>query len=178
MKSFEILHFSYRDWPSYHDKGCYNLNLVFRIWDIDSCSYTKERFLNETKEWQKIEIVTDLELAEKYVQGLRIVHKDTGRDILEESCDKNEKFIPIEFVNDNGLERDEVYIQGYSRNWNSMLSYNEKFDCFRFNNFFIKGPVTDGIITMIEQLRTIETPDECAAEDLLRCIKSLDFWWD
>lgn len=178
MKSFEITHFSYRDWPSYHEQGCYRLNLIFRIWDIDELSYTKERFLNETKEWQKTEIVTDLELAEKYIQGLRIVHKDTGRDILEEPYDKDEKFIPIEFVNDNGVEREEVYIKGYSRNFNSMLTYNEKFDCFRFYEYFLKGPVTDGIIAMIEQLRTIEEPDECAAEDLLRCIKSLENWWD
>lgn len=176
MKSFEILHFSYRDWPSYHDKGCYNLNLVFRIWDIDSCSYTKERFLNEAKVWKKTEIATDIELAEKYAQGLRAVHKDTGRDILENPYDG--KPILIDFVNDNGIDRSDVYIQGYSSNWNSMLTYNKKFDFFRFNEFFIKGPVTDGIITMIEQLRTIEEPDECGAEDLLRCIKSLEFWWD
>lgn len=178
MKSFEILHFSYRDWQSYHDKGCYKLNLVFRIWDIDSCSYTKERFLNEAKEWQKTEIVTDLELAEKYASGLRAVHKETGRDILEKPYDENKKWIPIEFVNDNGLKRDEVYINGYSRNWNSILTYNEKFDVFRFYEYFTKGSVTNGIITMIEQLRAIEEPDECAAEDLLRCIKSLEFWWD
>lgn len=178
MKSFEILHFSYRDGHSYHDKGCYNLNLVFRVWDVDKLAYTKERFLNEAKEWQKTEIVTDLELAEKYSQGLRAVHKDTGRDIIEESYDKGEKYIPIKFVNDNGLERSDVYIKGYYRNFNSMLSYNEKFDCFRFNEYFTKGTVVNGIIQMIEHLMTIENPDECAAEDLLRCIKSLEFWWD
>ena len=178
MKSFEITHFSYRDWPSYHDTGCYKLNLVFKVWDIDELSYTKERFLNETKEWQKTEIVTDLELAEKYSQGLRMVLRDTGRDILEEPYDANEKFIPVEFVNDNGIKRSDVYIKGYSHNLNAMLTYNEKFDCFRFYEYFIKSPAVNGIITMIEQLRTIEEPDECAAEDLLRCIKSLEYWWD
>lgn len=178
MKSFEILHFSYRDWSSYHDKGCYKLNLVFRVWDVDELSYTKDRFLNEAKEWQKTEIVTDPELAEKYASGLRAVRSDTGRDILEEPYDKDEKFIPVKFVNDYGLDRSDVYIEGYSRNWNNMLTYNEKFDCFRFHEYFLKGPVTDGIIAMIEQLRTIEEPKEYHAEDLLRCIKSLEFWWD
>lgn len=176
MKSFEILHFSYRDWHSYHDKGCYKLNLVFKVWDIDECSYTKTKFLNEAKEWQKTEIVTDLELAEKYAQGLRVVHGKTGRDILDEPCDKDEKFIPIKFVNDYGLERKDVYTEGYSRNWNNMLSYNEKFDVFRFYEYFMNGPATNGIIKQIEDLMKVEEPKEYHAEDLFRCIKSLEYW--
>lgn len=178
MKSLEITHFSYRDWPSYHDRGCYKLNLVFRVWDIDELSHTKERFLNETKEWQKTEIVTDLELAEKYALGLCAVRKDTGKSILDEPYDVNEKFIPIEIVNIEGIKRSDVYIQGYSHNMNNMLTYNEKFDVFRFYEYFTKGPVVDGIIQQIEELMALKNPDECAAEDLLRCIKSIEFWWD
>lgn len=178
MKSFKILHFSYRDCPSYHDKGCYKLNLVFKVWDLDEWSYTKGKFLNESKEWQKTEIVTDLELAEKYAQGLRAVHANTGRNILEEPCDDEEKYIPIKFVNDNNLERSDVYTEGYSRNWNHMLTYNEKFDVFRFYEYFMKGPVVNGIIQQIEDLMKVEEPEEYHAEDLFRCLKSLEWWWD
>lgn len=181
-KSFEILHFSYRHWPSYHEEGCYKLNLVFRIWDIEDYPYIKQRFLDECEEWKKAEIVTDLDLYKKYSNGLRMLDGDTGKDILDgwkENREKEErKFIPIEFVNDNGLEREDVWTKGYQENWNTMFQYNEKFDCFRFYEYFKINSVTKGIIQYIEELKEVYNPDTYYAEQLYSALKSLEFWWD
>lgn len=183
MKSFEILHFSYRNWKSYHEQGCYKLNLVFRVFDIDDYPYMKERFLNETREWQKTQIVTDLDLYQKYSDGLRMFDADTGRDIFdirseEETENDDRKYIPIRFANDNNLERDDVYTKGYKENWNTMFEYIEKFDCFRFREYFKINPVTKGIIQYIEELKEIDDTDTYYAEQLYSALKSLEYWWD
>lgn len=185
-KSFEILHFSYRKWGSYHEQGCYNLNLIFRVSDKDDEYYSsKDRFMYETEEWHKSEIVQDLELEQKYVMGLDILNAKTGKGILEEWKKEKEKedfdeneLIPINIVNKDGIEREDVYIKGYQRNESMMLNYIEKFDVFRFYEFFEINPATDGIIKYIEELRNIENPDQYYAGQLLRAIKSLENWWD
>ena len=115
--SFDILHFSYRKWNSYHEQGCYRINLVFRASDIDDEYYsTKQKFLDECQEWKKSEIVKDLDLFQRYSDGLRVINKKTGKDLLdgneyEEPCEiiDSNKFIPIEFINLNDIEREEVY---------------------------------------------------------------------
>jgi hypothetical protein len=82
--SFEILHFSYRHWKSYHEEGCYNVNLVFRASDTDDEYYSsKQRFMHETEEWHKSEIVQDLELEQKYIHGLAAKIKKTGKDLFD-----------------------------------------------------------------------------------------------
>lgn len=185
-KSFEILHFSYRHWPSYHEEGCYRLNLVFRIWDIEDYPYMKQRFLDECEEWKKTEIVTDLELYERYKDGLRMLDGDTGRDLLdfdsipteEEKEADDRKFIPIQFVNDNNLEREDVWVKGYQENWNTMFKHNEKFDCFQFYEYFKINSVTKGIIEYIKELQQIENPDTYYSEQLYDALKSLEYWWD
>jgi hypothetical protein len=185
-RSFEILHFSYRHWPSYHEQGCYNLNLVFRASDEDDEYYsTKDRFMYEAEEWHKSEIVQDLELEQKYVMGLNVLDARTGKDLLDgwkeekekEDFDENE-LIPIDIVNKDGIEREDVYIKGYQRNETMMLKYIEKFDVFRFYEFFEINPATKGIIEYIEELKRMENPDQYHAGQFLRAIKSLELWWD
>lgn len=184
--SFEILHFSYRHWHSYHEQGCYNLNLVFRASDTDDEYYsTKQRFMYETEEWHKSEIVQDLELEQKYITGLRALYKKTGKDLLDgwKEEKENEGFDPdelveIDIVNEEGIEREDVYIKGYQRNESMMLQYIEKFNVFRFYEFFEINPATKGIIEYIEELKTIYNPDQYHAGQLLRAIKSLENWWD
>lgn len=184
MKSFDILHFSYRHWNSYHEEGCYRVNLVFRVFDIQEYSYTKQRFMNECKEWKEAEIVTDLELEEKYSSGLKMINSDTGKSILEDWKEEREeyvnekKLIPIGFVNTNNIEREDVYIKGYQENWNSMFQYIEKFDVFRFYEYFEINPATKGIIEYIEELKKMDNTDEYHAEQLFRVIKSLENFWD
>lgn len=185
-KSFEILHFSYRHWNSYHEEGCYRVNLIFRASDHDDEYYsTKQRFLFETEEWQKSEIIQDIELEKKYIDGIKILSKKTGKDIFDgwkkekESEDYDEKdLIELDIVNTNGLDRNDVYIQGYKRNDSMMLSYNEKFDVFRFYEYFEINPSTKGIIEYIEKLRSIPNPNTYHSGQLYRAIKSLEIWWD
>ncbi len=182
-KSFEIIHFSYRHWSSYHEEGCYRLNLVFRIWDIEDYPYMKQRFLDECEEWKKTEIVTDLDLYQKYSDGLRMLDGDTGRDIFdfrseEEKENDNRKFIPIKFVNDNNLEKEDVYTKGYEANWSRFFEYNEKFDCFRFYEYFKINSVTKGIIEYLEELKRIENPDTYHSEQFYHALKCLEHWWD
>lgn len=186
QKSFEILHFSYRKWPSFHEEGCYRINLVFRVFDTDEYSFTKGRFLSECEEWKPTEIVTDLELEKKYSSGLRMINADNGKDLFEDWREYKESVeeidpmetIPIDFVNDNGIEREEVYIKGYQENWGTMFQYIEKFDCFRFYEYFQINPVTEGIIKYIEELKEKYNDDTYYAEQLFRALKSLEIWWD
>jgi|694.fasta_scaffold39976_15 hypothetical protein len=183
-KSFEITHFSYRHWNSYHPEGCYKLNLIFRIWDIEEYPYMKQRFLDECSEWKQTEIVTDIPLYERYRDGIRMLDADTGREVLsewrteEEKALENRKFIPIKFVNENNLEREDVYTKGYQENWNSMFKYIEKFDCFQFYEYFKINSVTKGIIEYIEELKEIENPDTYYSEQFYHAIKCLEHWWD
>lgn len=182
--SFEILHFSYRHWKSFHEEGCYRVNLIFRASDTDSEYYsTKQRFLDECKEWKKTEIVTDLDLHEKYKDGLRILDADTERELFDfrsqEEKDKDDrKYIPIKFVNSNNLEREDVFIKGYQENFGTMFQYIEKFDVFRFYEYFEINPVTKGIIKYIEDLKEISNPDEYHAGQFFRALESLQLWWD
>jgi hypothetical protein len=183
QSSFEILHFSQRKWNSYHEQGCYRINLVFRASDTDDEYYsTKQRFLDESKEWKKSEIVQDLDLFQKYSDGLRMINKKSGKNLLEGLADDEEKdddgLIPIEFVNDNGLEREEVYTKGYQENWNTMFQYNEKFDFFRFYEYFEINPATEGIIAYIKELQQMSNPDIYYAGQFFRALKSLEIFWD
>jgi hypothetical protein len=183
QSSFEILHFSHRKWNSYHKQGCYRINLVFRASDTDDEYYsTKQRFLDECQEWKKTEIVQDLDLFQKYSDGLRMINKKSGKNLLEGLVDDEETdddgLIPIDFVNDNGLEREEVYTKGFQENWNTMFQYNEKFDVFRFYEFFEINPATEGIIAYIKELQQMYNPDTYYAGQFFRALKSLEIWWD
>jgi hypothetical protein len=180
QSSFEILHFSQRKWNSYHEQGCYKINLVFRASDTDDEYYsTKQRFLDECEEWKKSEIVQDLDLHRKYSDGLRIINKKTGKDLVDKiQYEDEDGLIPVEFVNDNGLERGDVYTKGYQENWNTMFQYNEKFDVFRFYEFFEINPATEGIIAYIKELQQMYNPDTYYAGQFYRALKSLELWWD
>jgi hypothetical protein len=181
-KSFEILHLSVRHNPSYHDEGCYKLNLVFRVWDTDDCCYTKERFLDESAEWKKTLVVTDVERAERYLSGLRMINPKTGNDLLDDWKECKEeggyKPLPVSFTSDSGLESEDIYITAYQHNSNGILTYNKKFDVFRFYEYFKINSVTDGIISYLRELQLKYDKDTYYAEQLLLALKSLEFWWD
>jgi hypothetical protein len=59
-----------------------------------------------------------------------------------------------------------------------MLNYIEKFDVFRFYEFFEINPATKGIIEYIEDLKKMENTDPYYAGQFLRALKSLELWWD
>jgi len=183
--TFEILHFSYRKCNSFDEQGCYKINIVFRVWNETENDFIKEKFLEECKEWRKSEIITDLELEKKYSSGLKLINADTGRDLLDDNWKEEKekyvdekKLIPIEFINTNNIKREDVYIKGYQENWNSMFQYIEKFDVFRFYEYFEINPITEGIIEYIKKLKMMDNKDTYYAEQLFRSIKSLELWWD
>jgi hypothetical protein len=111
-----------------------------------------------------------------------MINKKSGKNLLEGLADDEEKddngLIPIEFVNDNGLEREDVYTKGYQENWNTMFQYNEKFDVFRFYEYFEINPATEGIIVYIKELQQMYNPDTYYAGQFFRALKSLEIWWD
>jgi hypothetical protein len=111
-----------------------------------------------------------------------MINKKSGKNLLEGLADDEEKdeygLIPIEFVNDNGLEREEVYTKGYQENWGTMFQYNEKFDVFRFYEFFEINPATEGIIQYIKELQQMSNPDTYYAGQFFRALKSLEIFWD
>jgi hypothetical protein len=163
QSSFEILHFSHRKWNSYHEQGCYRINLVFRASDTDDEYYsTKQRFLDECQEWKKSEIVQDLDLFQKYSDGLRMINKKSGKNLLEGLADDEEK-------DDDGLIQE---------NWGTMFQYNEKFDVFRFYEYFEINPATEGIIQYIKELQKMYNVDTYYAGQFFRALKSLELWWD
>lgn len=151
---------------------------------MDENDFIKNRFLDECEKWKRTEIVTDLELEEKYSSGLRMINADTGRDLLDgwkeekEEYVNEKKLIPIEFINTNNIKREDVYIKGYMENWNSMFEYIEKFDIFRFYEYFEINPITEGIIEYIKELQGMYNPNTYYAEQLFRTLKSLELWWD
>jgi len=179
--SFDILHFSYRKWNSYHETGCYNINLVFRVWDKTENDFIKGKFLHESKEWKETEIVQDLDLFQQYSDGLRVINKNTGKDIFdttEKDVNRKDKLIPLEFTNLNNIDRKDVYTKGFQENWNSMFQYIEKFDVFRFYEYFEINPITEGVIEYIEELKKMYNPSTYYADQLFRTLKSLELWWD
>lgn len=182
--TFEILHSSYRKCESFHEEGCYKINLVFRVWNETENDFIKERFLNECKEWQESEIVTDLELEKRYSSGIKLINADTGKNLLDDWEEEREeyinekKLIPIEFINTNNIKREDVYIKGFHENWNSMFQYLEKFDVFQFYEYFEINSITEGIIEYIEKLKKMDNKDVYYAEQLFRTLKSLELWWD
>jgi hypothetical protein len=188
--SYDILHFSYRKMSSFREEGCYMINLVFRVWDPSEYSYVKQRFLDESDEWISRRVTKDKELADRYSQGLRMVNADTGKDLLEDwkhykkECEENDiepdmnESFPVSFVNDYGIEEEDVYFTAYEKNWNNMLEYKKKFDVFRFYEYFEINPITEGIIQHIENLKVRDDRDEYYAEQLLRSLKALEYFWD
>lgn len=180
--AFEILHFSQRKWKSYHEEGCYLINLVLRVQDTEEYYSIKDLFLNHANQWRPTEIVTDIQLAEKYLTGLKVVHKYTQKDLFDEweneKDEDSETTYPIEILNEEGINREDVYIKGYEHNLSPFLVYNEKFDVFRFHEFFVINSITDGIIKYIKELQELENKDDYYAHQLLRAIESLEYWWD
>lgn len=163
---FEIFHFSYR--PKIKDGfGWYNVNLVFRAYD----SMFKTWCLNESKEWREVSVTDNIEIAEKYFDGIRL---DFG------SKDEEEKLISkIHFHNDSGYKREDVFRVAYEHKINTLLDYKEKFDVFCFRDYIEINPATKGLIAYIEEMKFYPTNSRFKDySQLFRTLKALDFFWD
>jgi len=70
-------------------------------------------------------------------------------------------------------------VTGYIDNYSSFLSYNEKFDVFRFHEYLQHNPATTGILNFIDELKEGKSYGiTCDYNQFYSCLKSLEFWWD
>lgn len=139
-------------------------NLVFKL--TEHCD---EYFLGYLKNSQ-----------EKYVK--RRIHKTF--DDISAPCD-------IDFDCENPLEEmlerlqqqqtDDFYLDGWDFNENhGWFVYNEKFDCWRFQEFFADNSVTRALFNHIQAIAyNLPTYSRSTVEsELINCFESLKRWWD
>ena len=191
-REFEILHHSYRSkWASgekfaeklgileednedkFDDWQYYIHNLVFR-----ASGEFKEMCLDETKKWKEISVCIDTEKYDEYITGTEFDFgdKETREPIGEYN---GEPYYPLNIKNNSGIDRDSLFVKGYTDNYSSFLSYNEKFDVFRFHEYVQHNPATTGILQFIDELKEGKSYGiSCDWNQFFAALKSLEFWWD
>jgi hypothetical protein len=59
------------------------------------------------------------------------------------------------------------------------MSYNEKFDVFRFHEYLQHNPATTGILHFIDELKEGKSYGICCDwNQFYSCLRSLEFFWD
>ena len=187
-RGFEILHFSYREkWASgkkfaekigileednedeFPDWQYYILNLVFK-----ASGELREMCLQDTKTWKETQVCIDPEKYDEYIQGLE-------HDFSEECGEyRGEPTYKWNTINHSGIDRSSLFVKGYTDNYTSFLSYNEKFDVFRFHEYLQHNPATTGILKFIDELKEGEKHYGicCDYNQFYAAMKSLEFFWD
>lgn len=185
-RGFEILHHSYRlktasgknlseklsiseEEEDFPDWQYYIHNLVFR-----ASGEFKEICLNEIKPWIETKVCIDPDKYDKYLEGL--VHNFEKTDDI--SYDGQPLFVwnPI---NTSGIDRESLFVTGYKDNYSSFLSYNEKFDVFRFHEYLQYNPATTGLLKFIDELKEGKSYGiTCDYNQFYSTLKSLEFFWD
>jgi hypothetical protein len=175
---FEILHLSFRKRLSESMYGgpvnYYIGNIVFRLKDPDAINRMKY-YLEENEE---VRVAPDLELMEKYYEGLHFKFDDEG-----EEDEKGNKFTQIDIVNKHGIKDEDVFIRAHRRNMSPLhgfIEYNEKFDCYRMHEYFQDTPVVRGIIQYLQDMKDgKENPSRTVYhEQFINTLENLCWWWD
>ena len=175
---FEILHLSFRKRESTHLYGgpvnYYIGNIVFRLTDPDA----KRRMEYYMQENEELRVAPDLELMEKYYEGLHFVFEKD-----EEVNDDGEKFTPLDIRNKHGIKDEDVFIRAHRRNMaplHDFVEYNEKFDCYRMHEYFQDTPVVRGIIQYLQDMKDGKpNPSRNVYhEQFLSTLENLCWWWD
>jgi hypothetical protein len=191
-RQFEILHHSYRMyWASgkkfaekigieedegddFPDWQYFNHNLVFR-----ASGEFKEMCLQDTKRWKESSVCIDIERYDQYIDGLDF---DFGDEETREPVGEynGQKYYPLDIKNNSGIDRDSLFVKGYTDNFSTFLSYNEKFDIFRFHEYLQYNPATIGILKFIDELKEGEKKYGicCDYNQFYAAMKSLEFFWD
>jgi len=184
-RQFEILHHSYRSrWASgekfaekigifeegdeFPDWQYYVLNLVFR-----ASGDFRGMCLDETKKWKETKFCIDPEKYDEYIDGLE-------HDFSEECGEYNgEPTYKWNTINNSGIDRSSLFVTGYTDNYCSFLSYNEKFDVFRFHEYLQHNPATTGILNFIDELKEGKSYGiSCDYNQFFGCLRALEFFWD
>ena len=188
-RQFEILHHSYRSrWASgkkfaeklgipreegeeFEDWQYYILNLVFR-----ASGDFRKMCITETKKWKETKFCIDTEKYDEYINGLE---HDFGDDREPVGEWNGEPTYEWKTINHSGIDRSSLFVTGYTDNYSSFLSYNEKFDVFRFHEYLQHNPATTGILHFIDKLKEGESYGiTCDYNQFYGALKSLEFWWD
>ena len=188
-RQFEILHHSYRSrWASgkkfaeklgipreegdeIPDWQYYILNLVFK-----ASGDFREMCLAETKKWKKTQFCIDPEKYDEYIDGLE---HDFGDDREPVGEWNGEPTYEWKTINHSGIDRSSLFATGYTDNYCSFMSYNEKFDVFRFHEYLQHNPATTGILHFIDELKEGKSYGiTCDYNQFYGALKSLEFWWD
>jgi len=176
---FQILHLSFRKRLSESMYGgpvnYYIGNIVFRLTDPDA----KRRMEYYLKENEELRVAPDLELMEKYYEGLHFKFDDGE----EEEDEKGNKFTKLDIVNKHGIKDEDVFIRAHRRNMaplHDFVQYNEKFDCYRMHEYFQDTPVVRGIIQYLQDMKDgKENPSRTLYyEQFINTLENLCWWWD
>jgi len=177
---FEIIHLSFRKKLSNNMCGgpvnYYVGNIVFRL--------TEENAINRMKyyleENEDIRVAPDLELMEKYYENLHFVF---GGDEEHEVDGEVETYRPLDIRNKHGIKDEDVFIRAHRRNTaplHDFVQYNEKFDCYRMNEYFQDTPVVRGIIQYLQDMKDGKpNPSRTVYhEQFISTLENLCWWWD
>jgi hypothetical protein len=189
-RGFEILHHSYRSkWASgkkfaeklgitkeedeIPDWQYYIHNLIFRATDD-----FKQMCLEETKKWKKTQVCIDTEKYDEYIDGLE--HDFGDKETREPVGEWNgELTYEWKTINHSGIDRESLFVTGYTDNYTSFMSYNEKFDVFRFHEYLQHNPATTGILHFIDELKEGKSYGiTCDYNQFFACLKALEYFWD
>ena len=175
---FEIIHLSFRKRESTHLYGgpvdYYIGNIVFRLTDPDAINRMKY-YMQENEE---LRVAPDLELMEKYYEGLHFVFEKD-----EEVNDDGEKFTPLDIRNKHGIKDEDVFIRAHRLNiapLHDFVEYNQKFDCYRMHEYFQDTPVVRGIMQYLQDMKDGKpNPSRTLYhEQFINTLENLCWWWD
>ena len=186
-RGFDILHFSYRkktasgknfaeklnlegETDEFPDLDYYICNLIFR-----ATGELKQMCEEECKKWKETKFCIDPEKYDEYLEGVTHDFEE-----IEGESYNGEPLYTWETINNTGIDRSSLFVTGYTDNYSSFLSYNEKFDVFRFHEYLQANPATDGLLKFIEELKEGKKHYGicCDYNQFYSCLKSLEFFWD
>jgi hypothetical protein len=159
----QIVHFNYRFTKGNNPRFFY-VNLILKPheeWFKEWCKFC-------TEEHRKINYYEDIAEYEKYTEGLQ-----WGWDFTEEewgdekSCLRSTYPDPCKY--------------GYIRNYYQKMIYIEKFDVYRFTEYFTNNPITRGAVDIILDLQHNNEPYYSYGSwenELSRAIETLNLHWD
>ena len=180
---FEILHFSFRKRESTHLYGgpvnYYIGNIVFRLTDPDA----KRRMEYYMQENEELRVAPDLELMEKYYDGLHFVFEKDEVAVEVDEDGNEEKYTPLDIRNKHGIKDEDVFIRAHRRNMaplHGFVEYNEKFDCYRMHEYFQDTPVVRGIMQYLQDMKDGKpNPSRTVYhEQFINTLENLCWWWD
>jgi hypothetical protein len=107
------------------------LNIVFEVFD----SWLKSWCEEQSKEYQKVHVVSSIEEHEQYMESLEMKFNDDYTITIN----SNPNF-------------EDVHLTRYSYNMNHLLNYHEKFDVFQYHGWVESTPVTLAALQELRQL--------------------------